>query len=290
MKIRILNPDERRTCFGLYRNNDLFRHFMPILSEVERRVTGVDAISLWYHAEQVLQKLRSAHGYRDTEMDFLHAEMTKENDERQLTALMFIVFIRLANAAETGTSPTLNDPICIAILRLYHEDAFFLKLVEAFFKNKVGTDGKKVVISPSDPMTQNTSLDDMDEVAKAEMESYVQRVLEHTRALNIHFKDKWEGWEMLWRNICTDAELFGLLKEINPNRNDWGLNQKMICNVVGLCVNQRILDASISALNKALTTKQVSSYISQPKDFGGSNTVFTKEQCDKVASMIRERL
>ena len=289
MKIRILNPDERRTCFGLYRNNDLFRHFMPILSEVERRVTGVDAISLWYHAEQVLQKLRSAHGYRDTEMDFLHAEMTKENDERQLTALMFIVFIRLANAAETGTSPTLNDPICIAILRLYHEDAFFLKLVEAFFKNKVGTDGKKVVISPSDPMTQNTSLDDMDEVAKAEMQSHIEKVLHLTHGLKVYFRN-WESWEALWKQICMDADLFNLLKEINPNRNDWGLNQKMICNVVGLCVNQRILDASISALNKALTTKQVSSYISQPKDFGGSNTVFTKEQCDKVASMIRERL
>lgn len=290
MKIRILNPDERRTCFGLYRNNDLFRHFLPLLSEVERRVTGVDAISLWYHAEQVLQKLRSAHGYRDTEMDFLHAEMAKENDGRQLTALMFIVFIRLANAAETGTSATPNDPVCIAILKLYHDDAFFLKLVEAFFRNRVGNDGRKVVISPSDPMTQNTSIDDMDEVARAEMEGYVQRVLQHTRALNIHFKDKWGGWETLWRSICTDAELFGLLKETNPNRNDWELNQKMICNVVGLCVNMRIIEASISSLNKALTAKQVSSYISQPKDFGGSNTVFTKEQCDKVTALIKNQL
>ena len=290
MKIRILNSEERRTCFGLYRNNDLFRHFMPLLSEVERRVTGVDAISLWYHAEQVLQKLRSAHGYRDTEMDFIHAEMAKENDGRQLTALMFIVFIRLANAAETGTSATPNDPVCIAILKLYHEDAFFLKLVEAFFKNKVGNDGKKVIITPSDPMTVPLAMDEMDELTQAEMEGYVKRVTELTQGLNIHFKEKWEEWQLLWRNICMDAELFSLLKEIHPNRNDWGLNQKMICNVVGLCVNMKILEASISSLNKALTPKQVSSYISQPKDFGGSNTAFSKEQCDKVTSMIKNQL
>ena len=87
-----------------------------------------------------------------------------------------------------------------------------------------------------------------------------------------------------------DTELFSLLKEINPNRNDWELNQKMICNVVGLCVNQKILETSVSSLNKALTAKQVSSYISQPKDFGGSNTVFTKEQCDKVTIMIKNQL
>lgn len=290
MKIMALNSEERRTCFGLYRNNDLFRHFMPILSEVERQFTGVDAISLWHHADRVLQKLRAVQSFRDTELDFLHAEMARENDAKALATVMFVVFIRLANAADTGTSSTPNDPISIAILKLYHEDAFFLKLVEAFFRNKVGNNGKKVVIAPFDPMTQALSMDEVDEVAKSEMEGYVKRVTELTQGLMIHFKEKWNGWELLWRNICMDTELFTLLKEINPNRNDWELNQKMICNVVGLCVNQKILETSVSSLNKALTAKQVSSYISQPKDFGGSNTVFTKEQCDKVTIMIKNQL
>jgi len=290
MKIRILNSEERRTCFGLYRNNDLFRYFQPILSEVERQTTGVDAISLWHHAEQVLLKLRSVHSYRDAELDFLHAEMARENEAKALATVMFIVFIRLANTADTGTASTPNDPISIAILKIYHEDAFFLKLVKAFFKNKVGNDGKKVIITPSDPMTVPLAMDEMDEVTQAEMEGYVKRVTELTQGLSIHFKEKWEGWQLLWRNICMDAELFSLLKEIHPNRNDWGLNQKMICNVVGLCVNMKILEASISSLNKALTPKQVSSYISQPKDFGGSNTALSKEQCDKVTSMIKNQL
>lgn len=289
MKIRILNSEERRTCFGLYRNNDLFRHFQPILSEVERQTTGVDAISLWHHAEQVLLKLRSVPSYRDAELDFLHAEMARENEAKALATVMFIVFIRLANAADTGNASTPNDPISIAILKIYHEDAFFLKLVEAFFRNKVGNDGKKVVITPSDPMTQPLSMDEMDEVAKAEMQSHMDKVLRLTHGLKVYFKD-WDRWEDLWKQICMDAELFNLLKEINPNRNDWELNQKMICNVVGLCVNMKILEASISSLNKALTPKQVSSYISQPRDFDGSNTAFTKEQCDKVTSMIKNQL
>lgn len=289
MKIRILNPEERRTCFDLYRNNDLFRHFQPILSEVERRAGGVDAVSLWHNAEQVLLKLRSVHSFRDAELDFLHAEMARENEAKVLATVMFVVFIRLANAADTGTASTPNDSISIAILKLYHDDAFFLKLVEAFFRNKVGNDGKKVVITPSDPMTQPLSMDEMDGVAKAEMQLQMDKVLHLTHGLKVYFKN-WDRWEDLWKQICMDAELFNLLKEINPNRNEWELNQKMVCNVVGLCANMKILEASISSLNKALTRKQVSSYISQPKDFGGSNTVFTKEQCDKVSMMIKNLL
>ena len=45
MKIRILTPEERNTCYGHYRNNDLFRHFLPILNEIGRHVTGVDALA-----------------------------------------------------------------------------------------------------------------------------------------------------------------------------------------------------------------------------------------------------
>jgi hypothetical protein len=290
MKIRILTPEERNTCYGHYRNNDLFRHFLPILNEIGRHVTGVDAISLWFNAEQVLQRLRSAIGFRDTEMDFLHAEMAGENDGKTLTTLMFVVFIRLANAAENGHATTANDSICMAILRLYGNDALFLKLKEAFFRYMIGNDGKKVVIAPSDPMTQISSLDDMDHVAKEEMKAYVQKVIDLTQPLRVYLKERWEGWHALWTNICMDAELLHLLKETNPNRNDWGLNQKMICNVVGICVNHKIAEASINALNKALTPKQVSSYISQPKDFGGNNSALTKEQYEKVEAMIKNLL
>lgn len=134
MKIKVLSNEERRFCFEKYRHNDLFRHFYPILCEVERVVTGIDAISLWYHAEQVLQKLRSVIDYRDTEINFLFAEMARENDAKILATVMYLVFIRLANAAERGTERTSNDPICMAILKIYYNDVFFLKLYEISFR------------------------------------------------------------------------------------------------------------------------------------------------------------
>ena len=112
-----------------------------------------------------------------------------------------------------------------------------------------------------------------------------------TKGLNTYLKNDWKGWQALWKGICWDAELFNLLKEINPNKNEWGLNQKMICNVVGMCQTERIIEATISALSNALTpTKRLNSYISNFKNFGGSDTALTKEQYNKIVSIIRNVL
>lgn len=287
MEIKKLNEEERRTCHGHYKNNDLFRQWMPILSEIEG-ITNMDAISIWYNADAILRQLRSCTEFRDNELEFIHSEIARKVSKEVVSATMAIVLSRLINAAQEGHEEDYipNDAMSNAILKKHFDDTFFERLMHVFLNRKIGNDGKKVIITPSDPMTQNTSLDDMDDVSKEEMKTYVQRVMEFTHNLNIHFKEKWEGWYTLWMDICMDAELFNLLKEVNPHRNDWNLNQKMICNVLGLCVNKKILDTPINALNKALTTKQVSSYIRNPKDFGGSDSALFKEQCDKIEVML----
>lgn len=291
MEIRILNDEERRTCHNHFRKNDLFRHWHPILSEIEG-ITEVDAVSVWYNADVVLKNLRACIEYRDEELNFIHSEIIRKQKKEQVSAIMAVVLTRLMNATEEGheDEDIPNDVICNAILKKHHEDVLFDKMMNVFFRRNIGNDGKKVVITPSDPMTQNTSLDDMDDVAKEEMMAYVEKVMDLTRPLNIYLKDRWVGWQPLWTNVCMDAELLHLLKEVIPNRNDWGLNQKMICNVVGICVNRGMIEASINALNKALTTKQVSSYIRNPKDYDGSDSAFTKEQYEKVESMVKSLL
>jgi hypothetical protein len=252
----------------------------------------MDAISVWYNAEMVLMNLRACIEYRDEELNFIHSEIERGQKVELISAIMAVVLTRMMNATEEGheEEDIPNDVVCNAILKKHYGDMFFERIMNVFFKRNIGNDGKKVVITPSDPMTQNISLDDMEDVAKEEILAYVDKVLNRTQSLQTHLKNKWEGWETLWRSICMDAELLNLLKETNPNRNEWGFNQKMICNVVGICANHRIIEASTNALNSALTTKQVSSYLRNPKDFGGSDSAFTKEQYEKVEQMIRESL
>ena len=288
MEIKRLGEEERRTCHNHFRKNDLFRHWHPILSEVES-VTDADAVSVWYNADVVLKNLRACVEYRDEELNFIHSEIDRKQKKEFVSVMMAVVLTRLMNATEEGheDEDIPNDVICNAILKKHHDDVFFDRIMRVFFRRNIGNDGRKVVITPSDPMTQNTSLDDMDDVAKEETNAYIKRVLELTRPLNLHLNGKWEEWQTLWTEICTDVELLNLLKKVSPNRNEWDMNQKMICNVVGMCVNGKMIEASINTLNNALTTKQVSSYIRNPKDFGGSDSAFTRAQHDKVEAMMR---
>ena len=286
MKIKVLTNEERRICFGKYRNNDLFRHFYPILSEVERVVTGVDAISLWYNAEHVLQNLRSVVGYRDTEINFLFDEMARENDAKVLTTVMYLVFIRLANAAKTGSERTPNDSICMAILKLYIDDTLFRKLYELSFKNKLGNDGKRVVIAPFDPMTQDMNLNEMDGVVKKEVEDYINKVMEITQGLKLYFKE-WDDWKLLWEKICLDVELLSLLKEINPRNNQNGFNMKMVCNVIGMYAEAKLINVPKMSLNNALNVKNMRNYISNHCNYNTTDTPLSKEQHEKIEKMIQ---
>lgn len=288
MDIKVLSDEERRKCHAFFRSNDLFRHWMPILSEIEGELTKMDAISIWYNADKILVGLRSCQEFRDEEVEFIHSEISRKQRKEVVSAIMAVVLTRLMNATQEGHEEEYipNDAMSNAILKRHYEDTFFSKLMDVFLKRDKGNDGNKVVITPSDPMTQNTSLDDMDDVAKEEIERKVNKVMELTHGLNIYFYH-WEKWKELWRSICMDAELNALLEKISPNKNDWGINQKMICNVTGMYVDQLNLDVAITKINNALSSRNLSSYISQPKDFGGSNSALNHEQYNRIIAMMK---
>ena len=285
--MKILTDEERSSCHSQFRKNDLFRHWMPILSELENNVTHLDAISLWYNANEVLQKIRTEERYRDEMIVFIHSEMARKDNAPCLTCIMAIVITCLMNAAEEGheEEDIPNDAICIAIMRIYKKDKLFDALITEFFRRKIGNDGKRVVITPSDPMTQNISLDDMDDVAKREVESYRDKVLELTKGLKVYFTN-WDSWQELWTQICMDAELVNLLKKIEPRNNEWGLNQKMICNVIGIFLEVCQISTPKSTINNTLSSKNLSSYISNYRD-DGSNASINKEQYNKIKSLTQ---
>ena len=286
MEIKILNAEERRTCHKLFRTNDLFRQWHPILTEVEY-VIHMDAISVWYNADMVLRHLRACIDYRDEELNFVHSEIARTIKGTSLSAIMAVVLTHLMNATEEGheEEDIPNDRISMAILKKHHEDSFFCMLMNVFFKRDIGNDGKKVVITPSDPMTQNTSLDDMDDEAKKEVNAYKDKVMEVTKGLKVYFKD-WNDWEKLWENICLDVELLNLLQVKTLRGNNEAFNLKMVYNVVGMYANVKANGVSISLLNRALRGNNLRSYISNHRAYGTSDSALSKEQHAKIQKLI----
>lgn len=302
--MKLLKPDEQHTLHHRYKQSDLYRQWSPILAMLQRQYNEADAQTLWHVAEQQIVRLRSEQAFIEQEISPIYNELlvdclkfdgterTKQQARRTASTVMCIMLTMLMNAVEKGHEEEYfnNEPICMAIMDILSGDKFFQGLMNLFFKRATGYDGQKVVITPSDPMLEKTIYESMDEVAKEEILQIVKNVLNHTQGLKTLFGDYWNAWEPLWQDICADSQFVLMMKNEEPRKNDWGMNQKMVCNVVGMIKDYTKLTASIKNLNDVFCRTNVRSYISNHADYGSANTVFNREQHDRIKQLIENHV
>ena len=302
--MKLLTPDQQRTLHHRYKMNDLYRQWSPILAMLQRQHGEADAQTLWHMAEQQIVRLRSEQIFREQEiapiynellgdcLKFDGTERTKEQATRTASTVMCIVLTMLMNAVEKGCEDEVfgNEPMCMAIMDILSVDSFFQGLMRVFFQRSVGYDGQKVVITPSDPMQEKTVFESMDDVAKEEIQQMVNNVMSHTQGLKTLFGDYWKAWEPLWQDICADTQMMLLIKNEEPRTTDWGINQKMVLNVTGMVKTITKLGASNQALNDAVCQTNMRNYISNHADYDGSNSVFTREQHDRIKQLIEKHI
>lgn len=283
---QILNKDELAAFRDRYRNNDLFRHWSPILSQIERQYGGRDAISLWACSEQCLNQLRQIRTYRETEIDYILRELLQETDVTTAVTIMCIVLMRLMNAVEKGNEDEAfeNEPMCIAIMSIMQNSREYKPVFDAitkeFFQRKYGFDGKPVVIQPSDPMLGTLTIDDLTEEAREKMEEVIENVLTITQPLQTYWEeDKFERWKKVWIDICLDTRLYTMLCRIEPRGNTWGMNEKMVCNVIGMYNSNLEKPAKASTISSSLEPKKNRrNYILNTSVKAGTDSVFNKQK------------
>ena len=307
--VKRLATEEQRSLHHRYKQSDLYRQWSPILAMLQRDHGEMDGIMLWYLAERQIVRLRSEMSFREQEISPIYnelladckqlsfkgkADVERSDDQarRSATTIMCIVLTMLMNAVEKGheEEPFDNEPMCMAIMDVLSKDQYFQRLMNLFFERKTGYDGQKVVIVPKDPMLDDSSVDDMDETAKAEVKTMVATITERTQGLQPLFKDHWGKWSAIWNDICLDSELMGLLKETNPRGNEWEMNMKMVLNVIGLFKSMTKVNASDKSINDRLSEKNLRSYIAQHADFVGTNSAFTRGQHERVKTIIEKHI
>lgn len=300
--MRLLSPTDRNTLYHRYVQSDLYRQWAPILSMLQRKFDEADPASLWYVAERQIVRLRGEQSFREQDIAPIYSELlsdcqkfdesprSKEQARRTASTVMCIVLTMLMNAVEKGHEEERfdNEPMCMAVLDILVSDTYFQGLMNLFFKRNTGYDGQKVVIAPGDPMLEKTLFESMDEVAKEEIGQMAKTVVSHTQGLAAVFKSNWTHWEPLWKDILADTKMLLMMKNIEPQRNDWGFNQKMVCNVVGMFRDKIGLSGSIKALNDAICTKNIRSYISNHADYDGNDSVFSREQHERIFQLIEK--
>lgn len=306
--IKLLTKAEQEELHQRYRKNDLFRHWSPLLNRLEWEMQELDAMTLYREAEIVLQKLRLESEYRDEMIsyilkgllaDFREIEdergkifqRSKEQAECSAVTVMAIVLSSLMNAVEKGHEEEDfdNQPMCVAIMAMLRSHPHFQFLFEDFFRRKKDNSGKRVVFIPSDPMLVEETLGHMGDEARKEVEDMQKRILSLTAGLETLFGDHWTAWKDLCLKVCADKELFDKLKSVKPRLNSWKINQKMICNIIGLFKQHMEIDISLNAINKVLADTQLGSYLRNHADYGKSDCDLNKLQHDRIEKMMPER-
>lgn len=304
--IKQLSAEEQERLHHRYRNNEIFRHWSPLLYRMEWEMQELDLITLWSVVESVLRQLRNEKENREEMIQFIFRQLLKDfrtvedefGDRKLRTAeqaecsavtVMSIVLTLLMNAVENGHEDEDfdNQPMCVALAAWIRSHPHFQFLMEDFFARRKGYDGKKVVFKPSDPMKEETMLEGMSEELRQEIEEMIGKVIGYTGCLESLFGDRWTYWRSLWRSVCLDHELLMLLKEVSPNRNDWGINQKMICNVIGIFCLETEMEVTFSTINKTLSDKQLGSYLRNHAGYNQTDCALTREQHKRIEEIIK---
>lgn len=288
--IQKLSTEEKNSYHNIYRKDDLFRHWFSILSK-NREHFSIDPVTIWHASQNVIDQLRKDQEDRAEMVEYIIDGMHGSFERNSVIAIMCVVFTRLANATEKGKEydEHPNDAICFAIYRYYINDSLFLGLLQKFESKQLDNYGRKVVLTPHDPLTYEPELKDLPSILLEEMEKMHEIVISKTLKLNsLLSQENWEKWQAIWRMICNDKDMFELLKEVTPRKNEWGINLKLVCNVLGVFNEQLMLNIAIQKLNATLFTTKKSSYISNYKPHNGTDSVLTKETLTKIEKIISQ--
>ncbi len=311
--VKSLTTEEQRRLHHRYKQDALYRQWAPILSMLHRDHDELDATLMWFLAERQMTRLREEKTFREQEIAPLYdalmtdcsvlemkgaAAARRQNFHvrRSAATLMCIMLTLLMNAVEKGHEDEhfANEPMCMAILDILNQDPYARQLMRLFFDRKTGYDGKEVVVPSFDPMAEDASVAHMDEIARKETEETVKRVLTLTAGLKAYFnqgdKNDWEKWQSVWEEICKDSELFTLLKNKNPRTSDWDVNEKMVCNVLGMFIEIGEYKNFVTTANSALAPeKNRRDYLSNHGSNGGSSAVLTSSLHQRVENLIRRK-
>lgn len=292
-------PEEKIVSLrGRYRGDDLFRTWTWLLCLLEQQLNGLNAVEIWSETEMICQKLSEIKEHRDNEVEFLYGDLVKRHQsESTAIIILTVLFTQMCDAApdekDDAAERNPNRAVCTVLARLLMNPAnrpFFEKLIAAYKSRRYDNEGNKIILPITDYLNVKSPLELMDEGAKAKVEKWVEEIENRTLRIRYFLNIDWDVYKNIWRNICTEQEIFLLLKKEQPRKNKWGFNLKLVANVLGILHatpndGKFVLEGSIQAISDAVGVN-VRAYIANHADFGTSNTTLTKEMHAKIKQII----
>lgn len=144
---------ERRNLFDRYKQDALFRQWLPTLGVLARAGHGGE-VEVWHEVERMLRLLGREPEWREAEVEFLYTELCERYPSAPVfrVAVMAVLFTCLADATPAADRVHENPhaPVCVAICVMMGGERRFHALLDAFFRRTKDNRGRQVVLPVTD--------------------------------------------------------------------------------------------------------------------------------------------
>lgn len=144
---------ERRNLFDRYKQDALFRQWLPTLGVLARAGHGGE-VEVWHEVERMLRLLGREPEWREAEVEFLYTELCERYPSAPVfrVAVMAVLFTCLADATPAADRVHENPhaPVCVAICVMMGGERRFHALLDAFFRRTKDNRGRRVVLPVTD--------------------------------------------------------------------------------------------------------------------------------------------
>lgn len=144
---------ERRNLFDRYKQDALFRQWLPTLGVLARAGHGGE-VEVWHEVERMLRLLGREPEWREAEVEFLYTELCERYPSAPVfrVAVMAVLFTCLADATPAADRVHENPhaPVCVAICVMMDGEKRFHALLDAFFRRTKDNRGRRVVLPVTD--------------------------------------------------------------------------------------------------------------------------------------------
>lgn len=157
---------EKRNLFERYKNDALFRQWLPTLSVLSRAGQGGE-VEVWHEAKWALSRLKHESNWREAEVQFLYTDLCGRYPSMPIfcLAVMTVLFTCLADAAPSADRADENPyaPVCVTICNMLDGDKRFHTLLNAFFSHTHDNRGERVILPVTDYLSEDDDEEELEE-------------------------------------------------------------------------------------------------------------------------------
>lgn len=293
-----LSREERADLRNRYRDDKLYKAWSHPLMELERELHQPAPEEIWHLTEKLHVRLRELgedapyeidYVFRDLYEPLMGGDVTK-GDAMFTAVVVSTVLLSQMCAARPHIGPNPNQACCRALARILTQDLYLPvcgTLFDMLKQERIDLNGKKVIVPVTNYLDEAESSKTLSASTRKEIDTLVTDIMTKTKPLGqMMFVDE-EQVRQLWVKILSMPDMLTRVKQVSPNKNTWGMNMKMVANVIGMLMLYRKMEDNALKASKQVGMSNARNYMNNHADFETNGSAFTKDEHKKVVEMVK---